>query len=638
MPTRLKYLVLFVSLVFLVTPLWASQTRYVAGFGTDDDGANDCTDQTVPCQTIPHAISQSSSGDTIAIVAGTYTIDTINLYNRQLSFLGQGAGPGGTTIQVQADGPINLVGPLMNLTGGADIVIENMWLRHGNSGSNNGGGIAVSGSNLTLIDSVLSDNRGGRGGAIHLINQSELIVDNSEIRANQSDEDGGAIRAVGGSTIDIRNGSRIVDNDAGTHGGGIAAYSNTTLLVQGGSQVSDNRAQVSGGGITSGNPQGFNGGQVTLLDAIISDNAVDGFGSGQGGGMLIRSGEVEMQGTRIENNFSRGWGGGIYHSLGSLTLTEVTVAGNESAGNGGGIAIGQDSTFSLGNSIIMNNRATSITGNGGGVRLAGDSEVVIFNSTITGNFSWAGAGLAAFLIGGSLDLLHTTITDNETSSSGGAVLFNHQEEATVKVGNTLIADQRGQTTDCDGDAPSIGNNLSSDDSCGFPIGTDIENGYAGLLPLFDNFGPTLTHAIRPDSDAVGAADITICTDGPVFGEDQRYENRPQNSFCDIGAYELNELLLQFAISSLPEGEWNETYQFVAEAAGGSPPYTWANITVLPQGLTLDSQTGEIAGTPTVIGSFVVTLTVSDGQSQVERDFVLTIDGPDEIFSDRFNGN
>lgn len=638
MTSRFTHLCVFLVLVLLVSPLWASQTRYVVGFGTDS--GNDCTDQNVPCQTITHAISQSSSGDTIAIFAGTYTIETLSLYNRQLNFLGQGAGPGGTVIQVQGGGPTEAVGRILNLQGGSDIEVNRIWLRHGNSGTDNGGGIALSGSKLTLIDSLLSDNRGGAGGGIHLINQSELIVDNSEIQGNYADNDGGAIRAVGGSTIDIRNGSRILENEAGTHGGGIAVYSTTSLLIHGGSQVSGNRAEISGGGITSGNPQGFNGGQVTLLDASISDNIVDGFGSRQGGGILIRNGEVEMQGTRIENNFAEGWGGGIAHSLGSLTMREVTVVGNESAANAGGVTIGLGSTVSIGNSTIMNNRATGPSGVGGGIRLGGDSEVVIFNSTITGNTSWAGAGLEVFLSDGSLDLLHATITNNEATGSSAAVRFNQQEGVTVNVGNTLIADQRGQTLDCDGEAPSIGNNLSSDDSCGFSNGTDIENGNAGLLPLFDNGGPTLTHALRPESDAVGTANITTCTDAPVFGEDQRYENRPQNTFCDIGAYELGTLALQFAVTSLPQAAWNEAYTFQFQAAGGEPPYTWSLTSIggLPQGLEFDWQTGEISGTPTAIGSFELTFMVSDGMNFVERDFVLTIDGPDSIFSDRFSEN
>ena len=46
------------------------------------------------------------------------------------------------------------------------------------------------------------------------------------------------------------------------------------------------------------------------------------------------------------------------------------------------------------------------------------------------------------------------------------------------------------------------------------------------------------------------------------------------------------------------------------ADGGTPPYTWA-VSGLPPGITLDSSTGVLSGTPTKAGSYTVTVTVTD---------------------------
>jgi hypothetical protein len=49
------------------------------------------------------------------------------------------------------------------------------------------------------------------------------------------------------------------------------------------------------------------------------------------------------------------------------------------------------------------------------------------------------------------------------------------------------------------------------------------------------------------------------------------------------------------------------------ASGGTPPYTWS-ATGLPSGLSINSSTGQVTGTPTTAGSFSVTITASGGGS------------------------
>ncbi len=85
--------------------------------------------------------------------------------------------------------------------------------------------------------------------------------------------------------------------------------------------------------------------------------------------------------------------------------------------------------------------------------------------------------------------------------------------------------------------------------------------------------------------------------------------------------------LQVTTSTLPAGANGTYYTDTLTATGGIPPYSWsltAGSMPLPAGLTL-SGTGIIAGTPTVNGSFPITVQVSDtADTTASADLTLTI--------------
>ncbi len=68
--------------------------------------------------------------------------------------------------------------------------------------------------------------------------------------------------------------------------------------------------------------------------------------------------------------------------------------------------------------------------------------------------------------------------------------------------------------------------------------------------------------------------------------------------------------VSIATTSLPNGFTLNPYNFTLSATGGTPSYTWS-ATGLPAGLTLDSTTGVISGTPTATGTSPVNITVTD---------------------------
>jgi hypothetical protein len=69
--------------------------------------------------------------------------------------------------------------------------------------------------------------------------------------------------------------------------------------------------------------------------------------------------------------------------------------------------------------------------------------------------------------------------------------------------------------------------------------------------------------------------------------------------------------LVISTSSLPSGMVSTAYSQTVTAAGGQTPYTWSVISgMLPVGLTLDSATGVISGTPRVAATVSFTLRAS----------------------------
>jgi len=70
-------------------------------------------------------------------------------------------------------------------------------------------------------------------------------------------------------------------------------------------------------------------------------------------------------------------------------------------------------------------------------------------------------------------------------------------------------------------------------------------------------------------------------------------------------------------TSLPSGTVGVAYSTTLEATGGTPPYAWSLESggALPPGLSLNSTTGAITGTPTTAGTSFFTARVTDNAAQ-----------------------
>jgi len=66
-----------------------------------------------------------------------------------------------------------------------------------------------------------------------------------------------------------------------------------------------------------------------------------------------------------------------------------------------------------------------------------------------------------------------------------------------------------------------------------------------------------------------------------------------------------------ATTSLPQATKGQAYTTTLVARGGKTPYRWTHVGALPHGLTLNTTTGVLSGTPTTSGTFHITVKVTD---------------------------
>jgi hypothetical protein len=384
---------------------------------------------------------------------------------------------------------------------------------------------------------------------------------------------GGGISVAGDATLTSSFvGDNKVDGTSGyAYGAGLFAGGAATLIsttVSGNFATADTGATF-GGGVAVGDHAASTQGTLTVSSSAIQNNTAFshcGYCAVRGGGAWVY-GNSTFEASTVSGNtaFSDahyGAGGGLYFTSrygaaeATATLTDTDFGSNKADENGG--AIGAAGYLSFARGTISGNSAANggaieliggdmdlvdslLTGNiamdrGGAVFLFGYGDAAAENTTISENIAQGNGGAIANTYG-SVHLSNATLTANSAGGVGGGIWFDYAYytlalESTIVAGNTAGANADdifapGGTVEGAHDliVAALSLNVPSDTLSDDPM----------LLPLADNGGPTMTHALADESPAIDAG-----SNPRDLASDQRGDGfvRVFGDAADIGAFEV----------------------------------------------------------------------------------------------------
>jgi hypothetical protein len=287
-------------------------------------------------------------------------------------------------------------------------------------------------------------------------------------------------------------------------------------------------SQLSGNAASEGGAVSVNGrlAVINMIESTLRQNsAID-----RGGAIRVDSGTMSVDSCVVESN-SATRGGALDDVAGSVTAVQSQFNLNTAVDGG---ALGNSGTLTVAACSVVANTAYR----GGGVFSDGGA-LTVLNSTFSSNSGWqTGGGL--HIDAGTAVLVSLTVSENASPTGGGlyvgvgaGVLLRDS----IVWGNT---DLNGATNTIEGaplDSSSSWNLIGVGGSGGLIPGTNhnlVGVLDAGLLPLGNNGGTTLTYALSASSPARSAGDPTLVGDA-LFGFDQR--NVARTNPVSIGAFQ-----------------------------------------------------------------------------------------------------
>ncbi|MGA2421713.1 MAG: right-handed parallel beta-helix repeat-containing protein, partial [Candidatus Acidiferrum sp.] len=397
--------------------------------------------------------------------------------------------------------------------------------------------VAGAGAGQTIIDAGNADRLAVIGNT-GIVEFSGVTLQNGTEPEGEGSSGGGGCLNNSGSLSLV---SSTVQGCTGSQGGAI--YNHGTLNIVG-SSLTNNVAREDGGGVS-------NEGTTLISNSNISFN----FATATGGGLanVVNGGVLTVTESTISNNQAAN-GAGIANDFGGLVATNTTVALNIASNAAGGIQ-NNDGTAIFNNLTIAQNTATNVASAGG------------FQGNV--NFSFANSILAGNTVNG---VEADCFTAPSATPTG------------ISLGYNLIQD----ATNC-----SWGGNTAADITGVNPL--------LGALVL--NGGQNQTMALQLGSPAIDAGSSSTPGSGGSACSiiDQRGFFRPQDTRCDIGAFERTKGLFLAAVSPAAGGSGG----LVTTVLSGSGFQPGATVQLQRSGQTsiMASPVAEDPGQAAILGTF-----------------------------------
>jgi parallel beta-helix repeat protein/predicted outer membrane repeat protein len=228
------------------------------------------------------------------------------------------------------------------------------------------------------------------------------------------------------------DGAESTTINGGSNGSSTITLGNNAEVDFQGLTITGGETPSNGGGIVC------SGGELGLIDAVVTANTADG----TGGGISATNCDVDISGTTISGNTAASFGGGVYLSDTRGDIENSVIDSNTGFEGGGVFAYDTNTDFT--NNTISNNLATTELeddwgpgGGGGGMWLYTDA--TIEGNTVSGNTSqYNGGGIYCYY--GSPDMLSNTVQSNISWEDGAGVFLNRPSSPLFQ-GNTVDANE-----------------------------------------------------------------------------------------------------------------------------------------------------------------------------------------------------
>lgn len=428
------------------------------------------------------------------------------------------------------------------------------------------------------------------------------VLSNAAALNNQTVLDGFTI--TGGRTPSA-------NSNAATHrGAGI--YNTAGSPVFQNLWIKDNFSSGYGGGI-------YNNGAASFKNLIVENN---GFYSGltsytQGAGMY-NSGAAIFDRILFNNNTGAGSGGGLYNTA-TTALNDATFKNHVVTTNGGGIFNSGDMT--LDRAAFLQNTAGQR-----GAGIYSSAAISLRNSALSRNVvtgtsaGYYGGGM--YVAGGLTNILNCTFSNNAiaypnaTAAYFGGALY---AATTLNAYNSIFwGNKRGNEIE-----DQIGGTTIT------MAGSLVQNNYPfGTNNLIGN--PDFENAAQDDlrlkngSIAIDAGDNAKQTGSKDLAGNVRLAGLK----LDLGAFE-NPNAMSASLTISPENITTQprgvVYRQELSASGGTAPVSWTlTFGNLPPGITLNGQSGLLAGTPMIAGTYIFVVQAKSGTMVGNRQYTIIV--------------